>query len=496
MLQSRIRESLTARIFLITVLILLGAGAITFGFIAWATPSTYTAVVNDELTQQVDALVEQLSSTAVDGAGSLLDAFIQSTGAAAMLVGPDGKVADTGSRLAVQAVYEDDSTVVTVSESDFSNSAAAGTGQTGDAVSVTMSEQATITAEVEFSGQTGTYTLYVTPRMQAENLAVQALIQMAPWLLLVLAAFSLLCALAYSRYITRPIVRISGIAEKMAELDFHWECGEQRRDEIGKLGRSLDRLSQRLSAALHELETANCALRGEVERERELDRQRMAFFSAASHELKTPVTILKGQLSGMLEGVGVYRDRDKYLLRSLQVTGRMEGLVREMLEITRMEAGTASIRQEPVDLSGLVRRQLALDGALPEQRGQKVTAALAPGITVCGDAPLLSKAVGNLLSNAALYAPEGAEIRVWCGLLDRCPALTVENTGARISEEALPHLFEAFYREEGSRSRRTGGSGLGLYLVKMILERHHAACTIENLEDGVRATVRFPRKTE
>ena len=483
MLQNRIRESLTARIFLITVMILLGAGAITFGFIAWATPSTYTAVVNDELTQQVDALVEQLSSTDVDGT-------------AAMLVGPDGKVADTGSRLAVQAVYEDDSTVVTVSESDFSNSAAAGTGQTGDAVSVTMSEQATITAEVEFSGQTGTYTLYVTPRMQAENLAVQALIQMAPWLLLVLAAFSLLCALAYSRYITRPIVRISGIAEKMAELDFHWECGEQRRDEIGKLGRSLDRLSQRLSAALHELETANCALRGEVERERELDRQRMAFFSAASHELKTPVTILKGQLSGMLEGVGVYRDRDKYLLRSLQVTGRMEGLVREMLEITRMEAGTASIRQEPVDLSGLVRRQLALDGALPEQRGQKVTAALAPGITVCGDAPLLSKAVGNLLSNAALYAPEGAEIRVWCGLLDRCPALTVENTGARISEEALPHLFEAFYREEGSRSRRTGGSGLGLYLVKMILERHHAACTIENLEDGVRATVRFPRKTE
>ena len=393
MLQNRIRESLTARIFLITVLILLGAGAITFGFIAWATPSTYTAVVNDELTQQVDALVEQLSSTDVDGAGSLLDAFIQSTGTAAMLVGPDGKVTDTGSRLAVQAVYEDDSTVVTVSESDFSNSAAAGTGQTGDAVSVTMSEQATITAEVEFSGQTGTYTLYVTPRMQAENLAVQALIQMAPWLLLVLAAFSLLCALAYSRYITRPIVRISGIAEKMAELDFHWECGEQRRDEIGKLGRSLDRLSQRLSAALHELETANCALRGEVERERELDRQRMAFFSAASHELKTPVTILKGQLSGMLEGVGVYRDRDKYLLRSLQVTGRMEGLVREMLEITRMEAGTAAIRQEPVDLSGLVGRQLALDGALPEQRGQKVTAALAPGITVCGDAPLLSKAV-------------------------------------------------------------------------------------------------------
>ena len=492
MLQNRIRESLTARIFLITVLILLGAGAITFGFIAWATPSTYTAVVNDELTQQVDALVEQLSSTDVDGAGSLLDAFIQSTGTAAMLVGPDGKVADTGSRLAVQAVYEDDSTVVTVSESDFSNSAAAGTGQTGDAVSVTMSEQATITAEVEFSGQNGTYTLYVTPRMQAENLAVQALIQMAPWLLLVLAAFSLLCALAYSRYITRPIVRISGIAEKMAELDFHWECGEQRRDEIGKLGRSLDRLSQRLSAALHELETANCALRGEVERERELDRQRMAFFSAASHELKTPVTILKGQLSGMLEGVGVYRDRDKYLLRSLQVTGRMENLVQEMLAISRMESGSAAAKREAVDLAALLGRRLALDAPLWEQRRQRLSADLTPGVVVMGDASLLGKAVGNLLSNAALYSPPGAQVRVWCGHMNGRPAMTVENGGAHISEEALPHLFAPFYREETSRSRATGGSGLGLYLVKMILDRHGAECTIANTADGVRAEILFP----
>ena len=492
MLQNRIRESLTARIFLITVMILLGAGAITFGFIAWATPSTYTAVVNDELTQQVDALVEQLSSTDVDGAGSLLDAFIQSTGTAAMLVGPDGKVADTGSRLAVQAVYEDDSTVVTVSESDFSNSAAAGTGQTGDAVSVTMSEQATITAEVEFSGQTGTYTLYVTPRMQAENLAVQALIQMAPWLLLVLAAFSLLCALAYSRYITRPIVRISGIAEKMAELDFHWECGEQRRDEIGKLGRSLDRLACRLDAALTDLESANRALQGEVERERELDRQRMAFFNAASHELKTPVTILKGQLSGMLEGVGVYRDRDRYLLRSLQVTGRMEALVREMLAISRMESGAAELKRAPVELAALLERQLALDAPLLEQRGQRLVRALAPGVTVLGDASLLGKAVGNLLSNAALHSPEKAEIRVWCGRLDGRPALRVENTGAQISKEALPHLFEAFYRAEGSRNRASGGSGLGLYLVRAILDRHGAACTLENTKDGVRAEVIFP----
>lgn len=491
MWQKKLSESLTARVFLITLLILLSAGAVTFGLIAWATPSTYTAVVTDDLTAQVDQLVDQLAGTEEQSCGPLLDQFIRTSGAEAMLVGPDGRIADTGSQLAVQSVYEDSSLVITSVQGDSTVTYDAGTSHTDDTVAVTMSEQATITAEVRFAGQEDSYTLYVTPRMEAENLAVRALAQMAPWILLVLLIFSLLCALVYSRYITRPIVRLSGIAGKMAQLDFQWESGEKRGDEIGRLGRSLDQMARKLSAALTDLEGANRALRGEVERERELDRQRMAFFNAASHELKTPVTILKGQLSGMLEGVGVYQDRDKYLLRSLQTTGRMENLIGEMLAISRMEAGAAAPRREAVDLSALVAGQLQQDGELFRQREQELVSALTPGVLVTGDPSLLGRAVGNLLSNAALYSPQGARIRVWCGFRDGRPALTVENTGARIPEEALPHLFEAFYRTENSRNRSTGGSGLGLYLVKMILDRHGAECTIENTEDGVKVTAQF-----
>ena len=491
MLRRKVAESLTARIFLITALILLGAGAITFGLIAWATPSTYTAVVNRDLTEQVGLLAERLAETSPDSCGALLDEFILSSGASAILVGPDGSPVETGSSLMVQTVYGDDTVVFQTSEEESAVSYAAVETESEQSMTVTMSEQTAITAEVRFSGQEGLYTLYVTPRLEVENLAVRALVQMAPWLLLVLLIFSLPCAFIYSRYITRPIVRMSGIAGKMAELDFHWECGEKRRDEIGKLGRSLDQLARRLDTALTDLESANQALRGEVERERELDRQRMAFFNAASHELKTPVTILKGQLSGMLEGVGIYQDRDKYLLRSLQVTGRMENLVQEMLAISRMESGSVAVKREPVELSALIERQLALDVPLLEQKEQRLAKDLTPGIVIAGDASLLGKAVGNLLSNAALYSPEGAEVRVWCGLLDGRPALTVENTGVHISEDALPHLFEAFYREESSRNRATGGSGLGLYLVKMILARHGAECTIENTKDGVRAEIIF-----
>ena len=491
MLPRKLSESLTARVFLITLLILLSAGAVTFGLIAWATPSTYTAVVTGDLTAQVDQLVDQLAGTEEQSCGPLLDQFIRTSGAEAMLVGPDGRIADTGSQLAVQPVYEDSSLVITSVQGDSTVTYDAGTSHTDDTVAVTMSEQATITAEVRFAGQEDSYTLYVTPRMEAENLAVRALAQMAPWILLVLLIFSLLCALVYSRYITRPIVRLSGIAGKMAQLDFQWESGEKRGDEIGRLGRSLDQMARKLSAALTDLEGANRALRGEVERERELDRQRMAFFNAASHELKTPVTILKGQLSGMLEGVGVYQDRDKYLLRSLQTTGRMENLIGEMLAISRMESGAAALRQETVDLSALTAERLQQDGELFRQREQELVSALTPGVLVTGDPSLLGRAVGNLLSNAALYSPQRARIRVWCGFRDSRPALTVENTGARIPEEALPHLFEAFYRTENSRNRSTGGSGLGLYLVKMILDRHGAECAIENTKDGVKVTAQF-----
>ena len=486
MLRRKLAESLTVRIFLLTFLLLLGAGGLTFALIAWATPITYTAVISDRLQAQVADLTQQLAQTNLADAGPILDAFVRESGAEVALTAPGGAEADTGSLLVLPE--EDWQVAVTMSGADNSvQTYEADTYQVqidrADGV-VTATQTGILTTQITFADQEGTYQLLVSPQLRLANQAVEALGRVAPWLALALLAFSLLCAFGYSRYITRPIVRLNGIAGRMAELDLQWVCGERRRDEIGQLGRSLDKMARRLSAALTDLETANQALRGEVARERELDRQRMAFFSAASHELKTPVTILKGQLAGMLEGVGVYQDRDKYLLRSLQTTGRMERLIGEMLSISRMESGSAAVRQEPVDLSALMAQQLALDRELLEQRGQQLVSALTPGITVPADASLLGKAVGNLLSNASRYSPEGAEIRVWCGRLEGRPALSVENTGARVSGDALPHLFEAFYREEGSRNRSTGGSGLGLYLVKMILDRHGAVCTIENTEEG------------
>lgn len=486
MFRKSIREHLAARIFLLTFVLLLGAGVLTFAFIAWAAPITYTAVVSERLQTQVDGLVARLAQTNLADAGPILDEFIRDSGASVSLASPDGVSADTGSLyVSVTTAVEQSDSVAAYESSDYQV-------QLDRAKGVVTTMAGALAADVTFADRSETYQLLVTPPFRLANQAVEALGRVAPWLALALLAFSLLCGVGYSRYLAKPIVRISAIAGKMAELDFQWKCGESRPDEIGRLGRSLDEMSGRLSAALAELKTANAALRDDMERARAEERRRLAFFAAASHELKTPVTILKGQLGGMLDGVGVYRDRDRYLARALRTANRMEALVGEILSVSRMESGAEAEKRERLELSALVSARLDAYAELLEQRGMTLELRLTPGVYVEGDAALLGRAVDNLLSNAVRYSPEEAEVRVTVRAEGGVPVLEVENTGVHISDGALPHLFDAFYREEGSRSRSTGGSGLGLYLVRMILERHGASCAIQNTAEGVRAAVVFP----
>lgn len=517
-LRKKLRESLTARIFCVTSLILLAASAVTFGIIALATPMTYASIASDRLRSRSVTLAGDLEGVPFDESGPLLDRFILDTQARVAVVNEDGEILDTPSNLTTGADEEMAGVVVTsvtVSSDDAGPVVLEGTASEEDGGGwLFRSESDSVTAAMEapvwdsgdsvsvsvgplsytftFQDWDRPCTLYISPQTEKVNPTVQALGRVAPWLLAAMLVFSLLGALFYSRYITRPIVRLSGISKRMAELDFGWSCAETRSDEIGVLGRSLDELSERLSAALGELQEANAALRRDIDRERELERQRLAFFSAVSHELKTPITILKGQLSGMLEGVDVYRDRDRYLARSLQVTGRMETMVQEILTVSRMESGGFTLRRQSVDLLGLLERALGLYQDLIEQKGLTLERDLLPGAEVSADPGLLGKAVDNVLSNAVFYAPEGAAVRVTLRREEDGVTLSVENSGSHIPEEALPHVFEAFYRAEGSRNRRTGGSGLGLYLVDMILSRHGAAYRVENTPEGVRFTIVFP----
>ncbi len=490
MLQRKIRVSLTLRIFLITSLILLAASAMTYGIIVQVMPTSYISIITGDFQKQADELPEKLEQTTVEECGAIIDRFIMDTGAEVMVKGEDGELLDIPSKYSANFGYGSGGIVTTVTMTTTDEVVMAeyvkGFTIIKDGEAVVSDDWSGLSYTFSLQGQSEVNSLYVSPQTIKTNQTVQALREVAPLLLAVMLIFSVLCSMFYSRYITRPIVRISDISQHMAGLDFSWKCSEKRRDEIGVLGRNLNDLSEHLSAALCDLQEANEALRQDIDRERELEHQRLAFFSAASHELKTPVTILKGQLTGMLEGVDVYRDRDKYLAKALGVTGRMEGLVQEILTVSRMESNGFELKKQPVDLCELVLKHLDLVGELILQKEMELDTSLEPVPVIYADSLLVKKVLDNILSNAIFYAPDGAKLSVILKKTAEGVALSVENGGSHIPEESLPHVFEAFYRAEASRNRRTGGSGLGLYIVKMILDRHGAGYGIENTATGVR----------
>ena len=473
-----------------TAALLIAVCLISCGAIAYLTPISYSALLESELAQQTDALVDRLSAALPEACDGILAEFERQTGAETCLIDARGRVLhDTLAYTASEVSYA----ATTIEESDYIGAATeeayartAEAAASTDAIEqVTFSNSADVESvrELRFADGTGAE-LTVRGGLRAVNQSVEAMKRVVLWLLLAVAGLSLLAAFFHARLIARPVTEISRIARRIAALDFsaRWQSG--RRDEIGALGESLNLLSDNLSGAMAELERANAALRRDIEHERELERQRLAFFSAASHELKTPVTILKGQLGGMLAQVGVYRDREKYLARALEVAGHMERLIREILTISRIESGGAALKCEAVDLSALLAAQLESIEELIAQRAFRLTANIQPDVQLRGNADLLSNALDNILMNALLYSPEGAAIRIWLST----DTLRVENDGAHIPAEALKALFTPFYRVEQSRNRSSGGSGLGLYLVKLILELHGARCAVENTATGVRFT--------
>ena len=227
-----------------------------------------------------------------------------------------------------------------------------------------------------------------------------------------------------------------------------------------------------------------------MEQEREQEQRRMAFFAAASHELKTPVTILKGQIEGMEQKVGVYKDRDKYLARAGKVIATLQNMVQEILMISKMEAWDFSIEKKQMDFAELIRIQLAELNEFFEQKGMKLEVFLPDRCSCMADPGMLETVVKNILVNAVRYSPEGENMGV--NLFERqekaCGSkavLEVENTGVWIPEQDLPRLFDAFYRVDSSRNRKMGGSGLGLYIVREILEQHQAEYELKNTTKGV-----------
>ena len=206
----------------------------------------------------------------------------------------------------------------------------------------------------------------------------------------------------------------------MANLDFDNVIEINDKDEIGELSNSLNLMNKNLKESFHKLESMNSQLTEEIEMERKLEKERREFIATISHELKSPITIINGQLEGMIYNIGKYKDRDKYLKESYDVIQKMSELVQEILHLSERENGEFKYNFTNVNIS-------------------KVT-----------NCPVDEKIIIKLTNKE----------------------LTVENTGITIPDDQISSIFNAFYRVDKSRNRKTGGTGLGLYIVRTILDKH------------------------
>ena len=342
-----------------------------------------------------------------------------------------------------------------------------------------------------FANSDEVYTLTVAGSAQEVDLLKDTLGGIFLVLLFVVLLIAVLASIVYSHYVTRPVLRINDVSKKMAELDFSWRCNENRTDELGTLAHSLNEMSQRLNTSITDLKSANAKLKADIERERALEQAQLDFFSAVSHELKTPITIIKGQTEGMILNIGDYQDRSKYLKRSLEIINTMESMVQEILTISRIKSSKVGLKKETIPFSDMLKHEYALFEDLIVQKGIDWKENIAPDLCVVGDKALLQKAINNLVTNAITYSPEGSAIYLTAFAEKGSVLFLLENTGIHIPDSEFSKLFDAFYRIEQSRNKTTGGSGLGLYIVKTILEQHQVEYRIENTNRGVLFTIQF-----
>ena len=362
---------------------------------------------------------------------------------------------------------------------------------TGNKIDDYKNTDTTEAYKISFADSTEAYILLLAKNTNKESQVVLALQKTLPILSVAILLVSVIVAFFYTWYMTKPIKKISKLSKQMADMDFSGLCPTNRTDEIGVLSHSLNDLSKKLAAALSELQEANQKLQADIDMERRLEKQRVEFFAAASHELKTPITIIKGQLQGMLYQVGRYKDRETYLAQSLEITDTLGKMVQELLTISRLDTPGYTCKKSNLNLSNFIIDRVTAFEDLFMQKDLTVEQSISPEIYILGDMQLLQKALDNLLGNAAAYSGAGNQVLIKLWKETETTTLTIENTGAHIPDEAISRLFEPFYRVDQSRNKQTGGTGLGLYIVKTILDLHGAKIEIANTIQGVIVSVQF-----
>ena len=332
------------------------------------------------------------------------------------------------------------------------------------------------------SETTGNVSLTIAGSYEPAGLMKSAMLRALPLSVICCVFLSVLCAYFFSKGTTSSIRQLSKAVKKMSELDQSAQCLISSQDELGELANDVNQLYHRLLCMIENLEL-------EKEKTSENERAKIDFLRSASHELKTPVTALNAILENMILGVGRYQDYDDCLPECKAITERLSEMIHEILETSKLSVSTKNAALTEINVSELLASLCEPYQLIAATHGVQFRLKIDDAVSVELPIHEFSKALSNILGNAVAYTPNGKCVSVYL----RAHMIVVENECTPISKEELPHLFEPFYRPDFSRSRETGGNGLGLYIVATIFHALNVPYSFTPMEQpqGMRFTIQL-----
>lgn len=299
---------------------------------------------------------------------------------------------------------------------------------------------------------------------------------------------SLLVAFFSTRHITKPLQQLTDISKRMVDLDFNakYESNRSNSYEVEELGNHINRLSENLERTISELKTANVELQDDIEKKIQIDEMRKEFLSNVSHELKTPLALIQGYAEGLQECINDDAEsREFYCDVIIDEADKMNRMVKKLLTLNQLEFGNDQVVMERFDMTELVRGVANSTKILMEQKGIRLELDNLEEAWVWGDEFKVEEVITNYMSNAINHADGGKVIRVFYTRFEDKLRVSVFNTGQPIPEDDIDKIWVKFYKVDKARTREYGGSGIGLSIVKAIMDSFHQQCGVINHEDGV-----------
>ena len=301
-------------------------------------------------------------------------------------------------------------------------------------------------------------------------------------------AFAVVTALYLSGRFTKPITELTKISEKMADMDFEtrYTARKKRGNEIDELGEHFNIMSDELERKISELRTANALLEKDNEYISRVAERRREFINNVSHELKTPIAVIQGYAEGLKENIADDEEsRQYYYDVILDESIKMNKLVKQLMDLDAIESGNEVLDIKRFDLTELISYVIRNMQVIFESNGSEVSFSDPGPLYVMGDEFRIEEVLTNYLNNAVHHADESGKIAVSAEETESTVIVRVFNSGKPIPEEDLPRIWDKFYKVDKARTRAYGGSGIGLSIVKAIMDSHNGRYGAVNREDGV-----------